>query len=251
LKWSTRHNGRRATLIFADSEATKADLLKFDNVAAEKVTVVYPSIDPELKRIESEAEITAVLQKHGLTRPYLLYISTLQPRKNLIRLIQAYAQSELPQTLVLAGKKGWLSQPILDEISSLQPYDKLRAGSPISEKIILPGYIPESDKAGLISGATAVLYPSLYEGFGFPILEAQACGVPVLTANSSSCPEVAGTGALLVDPLSVADMSTSLKEIVLNKPLRAELVAQGSKNLARFSWQEAAAQVLNLLETAV
>lgn len=241
LKWSTRHNGRRATLVFADSQATKDDLLKFDKVPAAKVAVVYPGIDPELKRVEDEAEITTVLQKYGVTRPYLLYISTLQPRKNLSRLIQAYAQSELPQPLVLAGKQGWLAQPILDEISQMP--------SAIAQKIILPGFIPEAEKAAMISGATAVLYPSLYEGFGFPILEAQAYGVPVLTANTSSCPEVAGEAALLVDPHSVEGIAAGMQHLVSDDPLRANLVQLGYKNVLRFSWQTAANQVLALLET--
>ena len=144
---------------------------------------------------------------------------------------------------MLAGKKGWLSQPIQDEIANLPP--------PISANVKLPGYIADADKAALISGATAVLYPSLYEGFGFPILEAQVCGVPVLTATTSSCPEVAGDGALLVDPLDVAAIARGLKRLVEDEALRHKLIRKGHENSRRFSWQTAAAQVLDLLETAV
>lgn len=243
LKWSTRHNGRRAQVVFADSETTKADLVKFYEIEPEKITVVYPGVDPDLMQVTDEETITAVLQKYSVSRPYLLYISTLQPRKNLERLIQAYADSGSSHQLVLAGKKGWLSQPIINQISNLP--------AAISEKIKLPGYIPEADKAALISGATAVLYPSLYEGFGFPILEAQRCGVPVLTANSSSCAEIAADTALLVDPLDVTALSSGINQIVTDNALRAQLVQAGFDNMKRFSWQKAAEQVLAGLETAV
>lgn len=238
LKWSTRHNGRRAHRVFADSQTTKDDLIQFDGIAADKIEVVYPGVDPDLQRVEGEG-VTAVCQKYHIPPPYLLYISTLHPRKNLERLVQAYAQSNLPHQLVLAGKKGWLSQPILDTIANLP--------SPISAKIILPGFIADEDKAALISGATAVLYPSLYEGFGFPILEAQACGVPVLAANSSSCPEVAGDAALLVDPSDVNAITDGMRQLTQDDTLRQTLVAKGYANVSRFSWEKTAQQILNAL----
>ncbi|HRQ41937.1 MAG TPA: glycosyltransferase family 1 protein [Chloroflexota bacterium] len=239
LRWSTRHNGRRASRVFADSQTTKDDLTRFDGISADKIEVVYPGVDPDLQRVEGEA-VTAVCQKYHITPPYLLYISTLHPRKNLERLVQAYAQSDLPHQLVLAGKKGWLSQPIFDAIANLQ--------SPISAKIILPGFVADEDKAALISGATAVLYPSLYEGFGFPILEAQACGVPVLAANTSSCPEVAGDAALLVDPSDVNAIADGMIQLVQDQGLRQELVTKGYANVTRFSWEKTAQQILHALE---
>ncbi len=239
LKWSTRHNGRRANRVFADSQTTMDDLVRFDGIPAEKIEVVYPGIDPDLQRTDGDA-ITAVCQKYHITPPYFLYISTLHPRKNLERLVQAFAQSNLSHRLVLAGKKGWLSQPILDTIANLQ--------SPISAKIMLPGYIADEDKAALISGATAVLYPSLYEGFGFPILEAQVCGVPVLTANSSSCPEVAGDAALLVDPSDINAITEGMIQLAQDDTVRQTLVTRGHANIPRFSWEKTAQQVLQALE---
>ncbi|MBE7532210.1 MAG: glycosyltransferase family 4 protein [Ardenticatenaceae bacterium] len=235
LKWSTRHNGRRAHRVFADSQTTKDDLIRFDGIAADKISVVYPGVDPDLQRVEGEM-VTAVCQKYQIMPPYLLYISTIHPRKNLERLVRAYAQSDLPHQLVLAGKKGWLAQPILDTISNLQ--------APLSEKIILPGFIADEDKAALISRATAVLYPSLYEGFGFPILEAQACGVPVLAANTSSCPEVAGDAALLVDPSDVNAISDGMRQLAQDNTLRQILVTKGYANVSRFSWEKTAEQIL-------
>ncbi|MEZ4594708.1 MAG: glycosyltransferase family 1 protein, partial [Chloroflexota bacterium] len=179
----------------------------------------------------------------NITPPYLLYLSTLQPRKNLVRLIQAYAASGLPHQLVLAGKPGWLSQPILDTISNLP--------SPISQKIVVTGFVDEADKAALLSGATAVLYPSLYEGFGFPVLEAQACGTAVLTATTSSLPEVAGDAALLVDPLDTAAITQGMQRLVQDKAYRQELVQRGFENVKRFSWGETAVQLLQTLENVI
>ncbi len=240
LKWSTRHNGRRAQHVFADSHTTKDDLMQFDGIPAHKIQVVYPGVDPDLRRIEDEAALTAVRQKYHLTSPYLLYISTIHPRKNLERLIQAYAQSGLPHQLVLAGKKGWLARPILDLVAKLQ--------EPLAAKIILPGFVADEDKAALISGATAVLYPSLYEGFGFPILEAQACGVPVLTSTTSSCPEVAKEAAVLVDPLDTDAITEEMCRLVADEPLRQALIAKGYMNVRRFSWPDTAVHILNALE---
>ncbi len=242
LRWSTRHNGRRSWRVIADSQATKEDLVRFDGVSPDKIAVIYPGVDPDLRPVTDEARLTAVWQKHNIAPPYFLFLSTLQPRKNLSRLIEAYAQSGAPHQLVLAGKPGWLSQPILDKIAALQP--------PISKKIILPGYVPDSDKAALLSGAAAVLYPSLYEGFGFPVLEAQACGAAVLTSNTSSLPETAGDAALLVDPLDTEAVAAGIRRLAQDESLRQALAEKGLVNVRRFSWGDTAGQAINLLEDA-
>ena len=246
LRWSTWHNGRISHRIIADSQATKADLIQFDHVDPDKIKIVYPGIDPELQPVLDEAHITAVLQKYRITPPYLLFLSTLQPRKNLLRLIQAYeaahVATNLPHQLVLAGKTGWLADPILQAVSTLQP--------PASQKVILPGFIDDGDKAALLSRATAVLYPSLYEGFGFPVLEAQACGTAVLCTNSSSLPEIVGDSALLVDPLDTTALGQAVQKIAINTELRQQLVHKGFANVQRFDWQKTAEQVLFILETA-
>lgn len=236
LRWSTQHNGRIARRIIADSQATKDDLIQLDGVDPAKIDVSYPGIDPELKPVEDEDRITAVLRKYHITPPYFLFLSTLQPRKNLIRLIRAYAASGVDYQLVLAGKKGWLSQPILDEIINHQ------------SSIITPGFIDDADKAALLSGATALLYPSLYEGFGFPVLEAQACGTAVLTAATSSLPEVAGGAALLVDPLDTNAITAAIQRLAADPLLRDELMQKGFENVKRFTWEETAVRVLETLE---
>lgn len=243
LKWSTRHNGRVSHRLIADSEVTKRDLIHFYHVPPAKIQVVYPGIDPAVQLVTEEAEIQRVLQTYQVHPPYLLYLSTLQPRKNLLRLIRAYAQSGVPHQLVIAGKKGWLAQPILEELFRL-PLE-------VSRKIILPGFVPEQDKSALITGATALLYPSLYEGFGFPLIEAQVCGTPVLAANSSSLPEIAGEGALLIDPLDVAAIAEGIRQLTRDPLLRYELAQSGLENARRFTWERAAEMVMAVLETAV
>ena len=235
LRWSTAHNARRSQTILADSAATKQDLVRWYGIAPDKIKVIYPGRDPHLQPVTDPRQLADVQQKYGLHPPYLLYLGTLQPRKNLGRLIEAYAQSGLPHQLVLAGKVGWLAQPILTQIANL------------ARPIHLPGFIADEDKAALISGATALLYPSLYEGFGFPIVEGQACGVPVLAANNSSLPEVAGEGALLVGAEDTAALAQALRQIVLDDGLRQRLIPAGYANLQRFSWKKAAEQVLQTI----
>jgi glycosyltransferase involved in cell wall biosynthesis len=242
LRWSTRHNGRRARRVIADSQATKQDLIHLDGIPADKIDVIYPGVDPTLQPVTDEAAITAVLRRYHITPPYLLTLSTLQPRKNLVRLIQAYAASNLTHQLVLAGKPGWLSRPILEVIS--------KQLSVISERIVMTGFVEEADKGALLSGATAVLYPSLYEGFGFPVLEAQACGTAVLTATTSSLPEVAGDAALLVNPPDIAALTQGMQTLANDESLRQMLVQKGFENVKRFRWEETAVQVLQALEKA-
>ncbi len=262
LKWSTRHNAKRSHTIIADSQATKDDLIKWDGAPADKIEVVYPGIDPNLQRVEDEEQITAVLHKHHIQKPYLLYISTIQPRKNLDRLIDAYLQSGVPHQLVLAGKIGWLSDPIINKVNNLPISNLVTAGhkspqpptpdprSPFPN-IILTDFIPDHDKAALLSGATALLYPSLYEGFGFPILEAQACGVPVLTASTSSCGEVAGDTAVLVNPLDTNAIAQAIQQVVNDNQLRQTLVQKGLANAQNYTWEDTAVNVLNILEAAI
>lgn len=238
LKWSTGHNVRRSCRVLADSDATKSDLERFYGVKMSKIAVVYPGIDSELAPVLNAARLADVQQKYGIKGAYLLYLGTLQPRKNLQRLIEAHGQSGVSQQLVLAGKAGWLSEPILRTVAQHKEGDNIR----------LTGFVDQEDKAALLSGATALLYPSLYEGFGFPILEAQACGTPVLCANNSSQPEVAGNAALLAPAQDTDALADGIRRLTQDEGLRRQLVEKGQKNVQRFSWQRAAEQVMAVLE---
>jgi glycosyltransferase involved in cell wall biosynthesis len=244
LRLSTRSNARNSARVIADSQATRQDLVKQYAIDEAKIDVIYPGLDPDLDATEAPppSAISAVLERYGIAQPYLLTMATLQPRKNLGRLVEAFGMIDLPHQLVLAGKSGWLATPILREIERLPANRR--------ERVRLPGYVDHADKRAIVSGAAAVLYPSLYEGFGFPILEGQACGIPVLAAKSSSLPEVAGQGALLVNALNVEELAAGIVRITGDSALRAELVRQGRKNVGRFSWQTAASAVLDTLERA-
>jgi glycosyltransferase involved in cell wall biosynthesis len=242
LKWSTRSNCRISRKIIADSKTTKADLIKFYRTEPAKIEVIYPGIDPQLKRVGSDSELGAVCEKYQIKQPYLLFLGTLQPRKNLARLLQAYASSGLTHELVLAGSRGWRADPILEQIARLD--------LPVRQRVHLTGFVHDTDKGALISGATALLYPSLYEGFGFPLLEGQKCGTPVIAANTSSLPEIAGGAALLVDPEDTGALAEAMRRIAADADLRVALRDRGYANTVRFSWELTAKQVLQTLQKA-
>lgn len=247
LRWSTRHNARRSRRVIADSQATRKDLSRLYEIPTSKIHVVYPGIDPQLAPERDPAILEHVRRQYGIETSYLLYLGTLQPRKNLERLIEAYVRSNVTAQLVLAGKAGWLSEPILQTISHfIGPAGVSDAAS----RIRVTGYVAEEDKPALLSGATALLYPSLYEGFGFPILEAQVCGTPVLCGNNSSQPEVAGSGALFVAADDAQAIVQGIRRLAQDGDLRARLIQDGLENARRFSWQRTAEQVLDVLEAA-
>jgi len=246
LDLTTRYSAHRATLILADSAATRQDLIGQYGIPSDKIRVVYPGVEG-LTRAD-EGQIAAVRAKYGLPDRYLLFLGTLQPRKNIRRLAEAFAtyvaESGDPDLgLVLAGKAGWL----LDVDRDILPH----LPEPIRRRVFTPGYIADPDVAALYSGAVGLTFPSLYEGFGFPVLEAMRCGTPVLCAETSSLPELAGSAALQVDPASVAAIAAGIGALVgLTPQARAERVAAGYAQAARFTWEGAARDCLSALEAA-
>ena len=244
LDWSTRWNAHQATAVLADSEATRADLMHFYGAEADKIHVVYLGRDIGLARVTDPHRLVEVKARYGLAGRYLLYVGTLQPRKNLGRIIQAFERvCDRPALgglqLVLAGKKGWLYETLFRQVTE--------AG--LQGRVIFPGYVADEDLGALLSGATAFIFPSLYEGFGIPVLEAGGCGVPVITSNTSSLPEVAGHAALLVDPLDVDAIADAMYRLVTEESLRADLARRGLENIKRFSWEKCARETLAVLES--
>ena len=241
LDWSTRWNVRVATHVLADSKATRDAVVQAYGIPAERVTVAYPGYDSALAPVRDTDTLAAVRRRYGIAGDYVLYLGRIQPRKNLARLVGAFAQM-LPRhpdlTLVLAGPAGWLAEPIVARVQDLG----------LGERVRFPGYIDEGDKAALISGACVFAFPSLYEGFGFPALEAQACGVPLLASNTSSLPEVIGEGGLLVDPLDEGAIAAGLVRLLEDSALCRDLVARGEANLRRFSWGATARAVADVIE---
>jgi glycosyltransferase involved in cell wall biosynthesis len=240
LDWSTRHSARTARVVIADSEATRRDLVARYGVPSSKVVVAYPGPDPELAAVTDLDAIAAVKHRYDIEGDYLLHIGTLQPRKNLSRLVQALASLAVPIKLVLAGKRGWLYDDLFRQVRRLG----------LEGRVLFPGYVDDADKAALLSGSLACVFPSLYEGFGFPALEAQACDTPLVCANTSSLPEVAGDAALFVDPTDVDDLVQAMTRLLADAALRADLIARGRRNRERFSWRTCAETVLAALQAA-
>lgn len=242
----TRLSARRATEIIAISEATKRDLQRFYGTPADKINVIYHGVHPRFKPIEDRAQIDAVLQRYAIRAPYLLFVSTIQPRKNVTRLIEAFAQARTrlgtasDLRLVLAGRRGWLTEQI-----------ERRAGElGIAEAVQFVGYVADADLPALLNGALAYVVPSLYEGFGMTVLEAQACGTPVLASNISSLPEVVGDAGLLVDPRDVAAIAEGIERLASDAVLRNDLSARGLRHAAGWTWQRTARETLTVLERA-
>ena len=243
LELSTRLNARWATRVLADSRATADDLMRVYGTPADKLRVVYPGLNPAIRRVADQNRMAEVAGRLGIPGDYILHVGTLQPRKNLARLIEAYgmlAGAEPIPRLVLAGQRGWLSQGIFQAVERLG----------LAGRVHFPGYVAEEELPALMSGARLFVFPSLYEGFGFPVLEAMACGVPVVCSNTSSLPEVAGEAALLVDPTDVSALAAAMRQALIQTELRARLIDAGQKQAARFSWERAARATLAALEEA-
>lgn len=239
LNRTTEYAARHATQLIAVSEFTKKDLINKLGVPAERISVVYEGVEPVNK--PSENDIQVVKQKHNLTGPYIVFIGTIQPRKNLVRLIQAFAQiaDQHPQLeLVLAGGKGWMSDDIYATPAECN----------IADRVKFLGYIDEHDKPALYAGAQATALVSLFEGFGLPVIESMAVGTPVIASNSSSLPEVVGQAGLLVNPESVQDIAQGLDKIISQQNLREQYVANGLLQAKKFTWEQAAQGTLAVLE---
>jgi glycosyltransferase involved in cell wall biosynthesis len=260
LRLSTLWSARAATHLIAISGATRDDLVRFTGARPDKIAVVHHGLAQRFRPVADRAAIAQAQARYGIREPYFLYVGTVQPRKNLVRLIEAFAQartedggrrteeanasvlrppSSVPQ-LVIAGKRGWLTEAI----------ERRAAELGVGDRVVFAGYLPDDDVPALLSGALAFVFPSLYEGFGMPVLEAMACGAPVLAANTSSLPEVAGDAALLVDPTDSGAIAAGLARLAGDAALRAELRERGLARAAQFTWDRCATETLKILLAA-
>lgn len=226
----TRLSARRATHLIAISAHTAHDLSRLWGISAERISVAYPGVDDAYHPIVEPSVVSTFCCRRGLPDKFFLFVGTLEPRKNLVMLLQAYAAfRDYVQTgykLVLAGGRGWLYQPVLAAVEQLG----------LKDDVIFPGFIPENELPLWYNAADAFVYPSVYEGFGLPPLEAMACGTPVIASNASSLPEVVSDAGLLVDPHSVDSWAAALTQVANAKALRAELSARGLARVRQFSW---------------
>lgn len=220
---------RRAAAIIAPSVSAGQEIAFAYRIPSERVWVTHEGVDARFRPMEAP---TATLARYGLRRPYVLFVGTAGPRKNLERLLEAFARAcraspALDEQLVVAGPSGRLATPLGALARSLG----------VANRLVLPGWIEEQDLPAIYAGARCLCYASLAEGFGLPILEAMACGTPVLTSNCSSMPEIAGDAALLADPLSVESIAEGLTRLLTDEPLRRDLVARGLEHARGFTWE--------------
>ncbi len=223
---------RRAGHVIAISECTKRDLVAAYGLPPEKVTVVHEAADPRFRPQPADL-VAAVRARYHLPERYLLFVGTIEPRKNLARLLEAFEAIHadgLSDGLVIVGRRGWLYDDFFTRLEQ----------SPVREAVIFPGYVPDADLPAIYAGAQACVFPSLYEGFGLPVLEAMACGTPVVCSNTSSIPEIAGEAALYLDPGDVVEIIETTRRLLRDAALQEETRARGLSQAARFSWERTA-----------
>lgn len=239
LDLATRWNARAGRRIIAISQQTRDDLVLHYRVPPDKISVVHSGIDHDRFRVMNQSDIQSTLQRLRISQPYIFFLSTIQPRKNLDRLIEAFERLDADNLhLVIGGASGWLDQPIETRIRN----------SAAANRIQRLGFVHDDDVPALYNGAEVFALPSLYEGFGMGVLEAMACGCPVVTSNRSSLPEVAGNAAVLVDPHDVTSICDGLHLALSER--RATLRASGFARAQQFSWKQTATLTLAAIKSA-
>jgi len=244
LKQELPRTARLATLIIADSQNTKMDILKFLGVPQDKVKVIHIGVDKTFHPITNPTILGATSKKYRLPGEFILYLGAIQPRKNIAGLVKAYhllcQDSNFNYHLVVAGGVGWKNEDINHLVVELGLKDRIR----------FTGYISSSDLPILYSLAKAFIYPSFYEGFGLPILEAMACGTPVVTSNLSSLPEIGGDAVIYTNPYSVDELANAIRQILSDKELRSRCITKGLERAKVFSWRKCAMETLKVLNEA-
>ncbi len=223
-------------MIIADSENTKKDIIKYFKIEEEKIKVVYLGIDGKFKPLEN---INNINGNYDINSPFILYVGTLEPRKNIPSLIKAYyklRKKGVEHKLVIAGGKGWKYKQIYEQVNKLK----------LQKEVIFMGYVPEDDLPKMYNAADLFIYPSFYEGFGLPPLEAMACGCPVITSNTSSLPEVVGDAGIMIDPYNIDELASAMDEILSNERLREEMIKKGLRRAKIFSWEKTAEETMQV-----
>jgi glycosyltransferase involved in cell wall biosynthesis len=235
---------RRAAKVIAVSQRTKEDLMAHYHLPENKVAVTYEAASEAFRPIEQQAELTEVRERYGLHEPFILTIGNLQPRKNMIHLVKAYAslhRKGFAHQLVIAGQAYWRTSDIYRAVKEWG----------LEDKVLFTGYVPDADLPLLYNAADLFAFVSLYEGFGLPVLEAMACGTPVVSSRAGSLPEVVGDAGLLVDPLDVEDIAQAMAEVLSRPEFASQLRERGLKQAANFSWRRTAEETLRVYEEVV
>jgi glycosyltransferase involved in cell wall biosynthesis len=234
----------RAHRILADSESTRNDLVELLGVPPEKISIVRPGIEPRFRPVRDTVKLAEVRNRYNLPHWFILSLSTLEPRKNFSRLIAAYGQlrrqTGLPHELVIVGRPGWLYGDIFAQVRK----------EGLGDRVHFPGFMADEDLPALYTLADLFVFPSLYEGFGIPPLEAMACGTPVVASNNSSLPEVVGSAGLMVEATDVDGLADAMARVLGNANLRVRLSDLGRAQAARFTWRVAAEDLLEAYRLA-
>lgn len=241
FKMSTYHAVKAADKIITISHNSKKDLLHHYSVDEKKIKVIHLGCDEIFHFPLDDAQSQKILVKYQIGNKYIFFLGDLHLRKNVDRLIKAFEQvkkkKKTEHKLVITGKKDWLSQQIYNLIGN----------SKVKDEIILTGYVPREVLPYLMGNAEMFVFPSLFEGFGMPLLEAMAARTPIITSNTTSMPEIAGDAAILVNPQSIDEIANAIEQLLENESLREDLVQKGSHQVKKFSWQKTARETLNLL----
>lgn len=235
---------RKAAKIIAISEHTKKDLMAFLKIPEEKIRVIHLAASRDFRPIKSKKTLKKIQKKYRTGPNYILDVGTLEPRKNLSFLVRAYAlavREGADVKLVITGKKGWYFEGLFKLVDDLN----------LKDKIIFTGYVAENDLPALYSGAKAFVFPSLYEGFGLPPLEAMACGTPVISSNTSSMPEVIGQAGILISPKDERVWAQNILKILRDKGLARTLSQMGLRQAKKFSWEEAARKTIAVYKEVI
>ncbi len=240
----TRLSARKARIIVTDSASTRSDVLHFCHVPEERVHVLYPAADEDFHPRPAE-EVAAFRAARGLPEHYVLYVGTLEPRKQVDLLVRAFAEAvaryRLPHILALVGGTGWMTERVETAITE----------TGVAERVWRPGYVPREELPLWYNGADLFMYPSVYEGFGYPVLEALASGAPVVAAAAASLPEIVGEAGILVPPGTVEPLVEALGRALCDRALAEELRQQGRERARSFSWQASARRCIQLYQQAV
>lgn len=244
-KFGLKQAIKKAKKIITISEFSKKELVELCHIPSEKIEVIYLGFSPKYKQIRDRQKTEAILEKYHISKsiPYILYTGRLEYKKNTPRFILAFSkfkkETGLPHKLVLVGNQGVGIEEVLENIKKYN----------LEKEIIMPGWVSEEDLFYILSGASLFVFPSLYEGFGIPILEAMSCGVPVCASARASIPEVAGDAALFFNPENEEEMAKSIEKILKNPNLQKELKEKGKKRASVFSWGKCARKTLRMLES--
>jgi glycosyltransferase involved in cell wall biosynthesis len=237
FRFFTRLSARHAAALLADSESTRQDAIRLAGVRAEKIFTAPLGVTAEFRPLSDAAERERVRQKYALPPQFILFVGLLEPRKNLPLLLRAFAQvkDDLPgQQLVIVGRKGWMFEQAFQLVDALG----------LAERVVFAGYVERADLPLVYNLADVFVYPSLYEGFGLPVLEALACGTPTITSDISSMPEIVGQAGCLVPSGDEAALAAALRNLLGDRDLRQHLAEAGPRRAAAFTWENTAAQTL-------